>query len=559
MSENFDDRVRHLLDQVAVHHQGEMPLLNLTACCLDRAPVAMLAELTKEDEQVVLAALARLRKWNLVDFDGETADLHALLRQYLLGQLDENQSAERRTAIARWFAARPPAPHPRHIEQVTPLLRATQQALLAHNEELASDLLYGTRVGEHYPTLDGWLRAFGHLARSVELQTGMVDLYEGLVAQGRHELTNALAMAYNNRGNARGGQGDLAGAVADYDKAIEIGKQLVQVEGRDELRNNLANSYNNRGNARRDQGDLAGAVEDYDKAIEIGKQLVQVEGRDELRNNLASAYNNRGNARGDQGDLAGAVEDYDKAIEIGKQLVKREGGEVRNDLAMVYNNRGIAHGKQGDQANAVRDFDKAIEIREQLVKGERREELRNDLAVTYNNRGIARGDQRDLAGAVEDYDKAIDILEQLVQGEGREELRNDLARAYGSRGQAHAAAGKRIEPIEDARRCATLFADLVAEGYRHMLPNGLKGASQLCEAAIAADASPEAAEWAGRAAGMLAEAVEDGQVSEVLKPAAAAFYARLRPHVPAMAAAGLDVAAFTAAGKALGIIEDDYA
>ena len=95
-------------------------------------------------------------------------------------------------------------------------------------------------------------------------------------------------------GIAREAQGDLAGALADYDQAIALNPQD-------------ATAYNNRGIARADQGDLAGALADYDQAIALNPQD-------------ATAYNNRGNARQAQGDLAGALADYDQAIALNPQV-----------------------------------------------------------------------------------------------------------------------------------------------------------------------------------------------------------------------------------------------
>jgi len=78
------------------------------------------------------------------------------------------------------------------------------------------------------------------------------------------------ASAYSNRGLARAAQGDLAAAVADCDRAIEL-----LPNGPDR-----AMAYNNRGRARHAQGDVAEAIADYDRAIELAPQL-------------SAAYNNR--------------------------------------------------------------------------------------------------------------------------------------------------------------------------------------------------------------------------------------------------------------------------
>ncbi|MBI4618421.1 MAG: tetratricopeptide repeat protein [Planctomycetes bacterium] len=62
-----------------------------------------------------------------------------------------------------------------------------------------------------------------------------------------------------------------------------------------------------RGSARQEQGNLAGAVSDYTRAIELDP-------------NYALAYSNRGATRADQGDLAGAVSDYNRAFQLDRNL-----------------------------------------------------------------------------------------------------------------------------------------------------------------------------------------------------------------------------------------------
>src|ERR1043166_1930531 len=64
-----------------------------------------------------------------------------------------------------------------------------------------------------------------------------------------------------------------------------------------------ANAYNNRGNAKDAKGDLDGAIADYDRAIELDPKY-------------ASAYYNRGDAKDDKGDLDGAIADFKRATEL---------------------------------------------------------------------------------------------------------------------------------------------------------------------------------------------------------------------------------------------------
>jgi tetratricopeptide (TPR) repeat protein len=162
--------------------------------------------------------------------------------------------------------------------------------------------------------------------------------------------------SYNNRGNARRHQGDLDGAIADYNQAIA-------------LQPDYAATYDNRGIARSGQGDLDGAIADFNQAIA-------------LQPDNAAAYNNRGIARSGQGDLDGAIADFNQAI------ILQPGN------ATGYYNRGIARSDRGDLDGAIADYDQAII-------------LQPGNAAAYYNRGLTRSGQGDLDGAIADYDQAI--------------------------------------------------------------------------------------------------------------------------------------------------------
>jgi tetratricopeptide (TPR) repeat protein len=64
-----------------------------------------------------------------------------------------------------------------------------------------------------------------------------------------------------------------------------------------------AEAINNRGEAKRKQGDLDGALEDFNKVIEMKPDAV-------------GPYNNRGLVRQAKGDFDGAIFDFSKVIEL---------------------------------------------------------------------------------------------------------------------------------------------------------------------------------------------------------------------------------------------------
>ena len=112
------------------------------------------------------------------------------------------------------------------------------------------------------------------------------------------------ASYYYNRGNDKLNTGDYYGAIADYNRAIELNPRN-------------ADAYINRGVAKRKLEDYYGSIADYSKAIEINP-------RD------AKAYLNRGVSKSNLDDKKGACKDYKKAISLGSKSTEEwlatEGG-----------------------------------------------------------------------------------------------------------------------------------------------------------------------------------------------------------------------------------------
>ena len=108
--------------------------------------------------------------------------------------------------------------------------------------------------------------------------------------------TSAFAPYYNNRGLAKEGKGDLDGAIADFNRAIELDPKL-------------AISYYLRALAKEAKGDLDGTIADDNRAIELCPKQPR-------------AYMNRGFAKQANGDVDGAIADYNRALELAAKLAK---------------------------------------------------------------------------------------------------------------------------------------------------------------------------------------------------------------------------------------------
>src|SRR5205823_1178232 len=135
-----------------------------------------------------------------------------------------------------------------------------------------------------------------------------------------------------NFGIEKAQNGDLDGALADFNRAIELNPK-------DDA------PYYNRAQARRLKNDTAGAIADYTRAIELGSTN-------------PAAYNNRGNARAENNDRDGAIADYTRAIEL------------KPDYARAYYNRAVTKQAKGDAAGAKADFKTAEKLDPELASDE---------------------------------------------------------------------------------------------------------------------------------------------------------------------------------------------
>ncbi|MDY6939670.1 MAG: tetratricopeptide repeat-containing serine protease family protein [Cyanobacteriota bacterium] len=200
---------------------------------------------------------------------------------------------------------------------------------------------------------------------------------------------------YNNRGLLHYGNGLLAQALADFDRAIELDRHS-------------ADAYFNRGNVYFSQGDYNKAIADYDRAIDLDATS-------------SLAHNNRAFAYVRQRNYRGAIADWTWAIENGRVDVE------------TYFNRALAYAKLRDWSAVMGDTTEAISFDPAYAKA-------------YNLRGDARLELGDLDGAMADYTQAI-------------ESDPSYAIAYNNRATLFAMQGNKAAACQDLETAAQLLLE----------------------------------------------------------------------------------------------------
>jgi tetratricopeptide (TPR) repeat protein len=255
------------------------------------------------------------------------------------------------------------------------------------------------------------------------------------------------AEALNNRGRIRQLTGDLAAALADFDKALANAADRLS-----------ATVHHNRGVLRQQRGDWPGALADFDSALGIDA-------------NLDPTYVHRAAARKETGDLAGALADCNHVL-----------GKCASEWsAAVFHLRGGVKALQSDFAGARADYEAALA-------------LEPNNPIFYLSRGNARYHQRDRL-ALLDYRNAFHLskeatareLVRIVAGDARRDANGVLencdkhirinagdALAWARRGLTLLVLGRHADiDLSQARLLQPEFVpllDLVVEVMREVQP-----------------------------------------------------------------------------------------
>ena len=232
--------------------------------------------------------------------------------------------------------------------------------------------------------------------------------YQGAIADFNKaiELQPKFAGAYSVRGAARVAIGKKKGALADANKAIE-------------LQPNYAPNYLTRGATHFGLGNYQEAIADSTKVLELDFFD---------QGTIYNAYVIRAEAHTQLKDYELAIKDYTQAIKL------------QPDKASAYSGRGNLYTKQKNYQQAINDYTKVIE-------------LQPNNAQAYVNRGSAYAQLREQQKAATDYQQAQQLFTQTIESDP------DNARAYFGRANVRLQLGNRQQAIQDLEKASQFFRE----------------------------------------------------------------------------------------------------
>lgn len=190
------------------------------------------------------------------------------------------------------------------------------------------------------------------------LGTWLIMLPAWSQQEGATPAAGADAGSYTRFGITNGEGGDLDGAIAAFNQALQIDPKYVP-------------AYYFRGLAREKQNNEEGAIADFDRAIQLDPGYLP-------------AYYQRGSLKGKAGDFDTAISDF-------KQVIKLD-----SKYAPAYYNLGHVYYFRGDMDGAIEQLTQALS-------------LQPDFALSYFIRGLARHAHGQLTEAQSDFQKSAGL------------------------------------------------------------------------------------------------------------------------------------------------------
>ncbi len=285
-------------------------------------------------------------------------------------------------------------------------------------------------------------------------------------------LQRELASAYERVGSVQGDYlennlGDSAGALASYQKALEI-RQQIDAKSKD-WNDRLALAMGHRLVAHQDwaTGDRSAARQNINRAIAISGALNKAQpSNPKILYELSFDYEVSGTIGypDDQHGNQKVVEDYRQALATDEATLKIQPDDIRTlhayAVALRYTGDLL---EPADPKAALPYYEKALEINRKLTQRSTEIQFARSVAISYSSIADVHADLGNHQSEVENDRKALEIYQALNRTDPKNALlRQGLAIAYANTATAMANAGNIKESLEYSSKGMEMMRSLVA-------------------------------------------------------------------------------------------------
>ncbi len=324
----------------------------------------------------------RFIKGLLREEEGGRRIYHAILADYVLGQMDEKE---------KWQY------------DLCAMMAYRNKLTEAEQKQTKPDELAAVRLAEHVLATHGpkaFVEAFVDECTQPLFNLGLLDAAIGLSqrgfgvvekgSEGEAILLGNLGLIYRTRG--------------ELEKGEEMFKESLAISEPKEMLELTGNQYGNLGLIYRTRGELVKAEDMYLKSLEIYKKLGRQGG-------MASEYGNLGVIYLQRGELEKAEEMFGKILKIHEELGDKGG------MASDYGGLGLIYMKRGDLEKAEEVHLMGLEIEKKLGRQEGMARQYGNLGAVYEKRGDKVKAREYLEEALGLY-KRIGMPDMIAQVEG---------------------------------------------------------------------------------------------------------------------------------------------
>ncbi|MDI1240520.1 MAG: serine/threonine-protein kinase [bacterium] len=275
-----------------------------------------------------------------------------------------------------------------------------------------------------------------------------LEYLDGLATESSDDptLLRELASAYEKVGDVQGNPykpnvGDVAGALASYEKSMQIRESLMAGGSGDaKLEGELAGLYKSIGDVESNAGDYAKAMDWQMRSLSIRERLAAADPSRDARQALAMAQRTVGVTWFYDNNNKKAIEYYEQSRDIFAKLVAEFPADDKfaSEYAYSFVQIGEAQGWDGEIEAAAVNLQKGLEMTEPIAaRNPNDQDFQRDLILCLNKRAENLDDLKKSDEAVALYERSL-VIAQKTYAADPESQRAKRDVAMGSKKLAQA-------------------------------------------------------------------------------------------------------------------------